>query len=74
MFMDIKSVDDNVVGFLSQIGWTETGDSTPSKKISMHKIFVNIDTNGKNNIVNHFHGKMPHRECVMDKVFEYLAE
>lgn len=73
-YMDIKSVSDNVVGFLSQIGWSEAGDSSPGKKISMYKIFVNIDTNGGNNITNPFHSKMPHRECVMAKVFEYLGD
>lgn len=51
--IDIKKVGDNMVGFLSQIGWT--GDSNPDdnvtapqKRILMRKIFVDVDTNGGN--------------------------
>ena len=40
----------------------------------MHKAFVNIDTDGGNNIVDHFHGKMTHRKCVIDCVIAYLLE
>ncbi len=71
---DVKAVGDNTVGFLSQIGCTETGDNTPDKKIQFEKIFVNIDSDGGNSMISHLHGKMPHREVVMDKVLEYLEE
>ena len=40
----------------------------------MERISVNIDTNGGNNISNHFHGKMTHRKCVIDRVIAYLLE
>jgi len=33
-----------------------------------------VDTNGGNSPFDHLHGKMPHREVVMDKVLEYLEE
>ena len=59
---------------MSQIGWMETGSDSPEKRISMHKIFVNIDTNGGNSLLDHFHGKMPHRERVIEKVLVYLEE
>lgn len=62
------------VGFLSQIGCTESGNNAPDKKIEFKKIFVNIDSNGGNNAFDHFHGKMPHRTIVMEQVFSYLTE
>jgi len=72
----IKLVNDNLVGFLSQIGWTADGIFTPSKKIQFEKIFVNIDANGGNSLSNgnHFHEKMVHRQPVMEKVYEFLSE
>lgn len=75
-YMDIKNVGDNLVGFLSQIGCTETGLISPDKKITFERIIVNIDSDGGNNLFNsnHFHGKMPHRKEVMEKVFEFLSE
>lgn len=72
--INIQSEGDNVVGFLSQIGCTESGNRAPDKKICFKKIFVNIDSNGGNNIYDHFHGKMPHRTIVMEQVFSYLTE
>ena len=69
----IKEEGDNTVGFLSQIGCTESGDDVPDKKINFERIFVNIDTNGGNDISSHLHGKMPHRTVVMKTVFEYLC-
>ena len=72
--IDVKIVTDNTVGFLSQIGWTRDYGDTPQKKVTMHKVFVNIDTNGGNDIVDHFHGKMTHRKCVIDCVIAYLLE
>lgn len=68
-------VRDDVVDFLSQIGWgslNETG--SPIKKINFEKILVNIDTNGGNSLTSHFHSKMPHRIDVINKVIEYLEE
>ena len=68
-------VRDNVVDFLSQIGWrslNETG--SPIKKINFEKILVNIDTDGGNSLTSHFHSKMPHRIDVIEKVIEYLEE
>ena len=36
---DIKSLGDNMVGFLSQIGWTENDSSLPDKKSIWKKYF-----------------------------------
>lgn len=72
--MSIFKVDDNVVSFLSQIGWTDDDTDSPSKKIEFEKIYVCIDTDGGNSLTDHFHGKMPHREDVVNKVLEYLME
>ena len=69
------SVRDNVVNFLSQIGWgTLNSTGTPIKKVIFEKIYVNIDTNGGNSLTSHFHGKMTHRIDVIEKVKEYLEE
>lgn len=71
--MDIMDVGDNLVGFLSQVGWTEDSDlSSPSKKINFHKIFINIDTDGGNSLLDRFHSKMPCRQAVTNKVVNYL--
>ena len=85
--MDVKNVGDNMVGFMSQIGWTEDkGAVSPSKKISMEKIFVIVDTNGGNGgevfvweVIsnmgkNILHSKIPHRVEVIEKIIEYLGE
>lgn len=81
-----KSVGDNMVGFMSQIGWTENIGNTPNKKITMEKIFIDVDTNGGNGggvfiweAVNGFgseifHNKAPHRTPVCNKVIEYLED
>ncbi len=81
-----KSIGDNMVGFMSQIGWTEDNSSSPNKKIYMEKIFVDVDTNGGNGgelfiweVVNGsgseiFHNKAPHRTPVCNKVIEYLED
>ena len=58
--INIKSESDNIVSFLSQIGWTDNSGDTPHKRIQMEKILIIIDANGGNSISNHFHGKMPH--------------
>ena len=73
-YIDIKSEGDNVVGFLSQIGCTESGDDTPDKQIIFERIFVNVDANGGNSMTDHFHGKLPHRQVVMAQVVEFLSD
>lgn len=84
--INLKGVGDNMVGFLSQIGWI--GDelfTTPEPRIQMKKIFVDIDTDGGNGggifIVevlpdgsNILHSKVNHRQPVCDKVIEFLEE
>lgn len=74
--INIYLESDNVVGFLSQIGCVGSQTSGIEKKIEFEKIFVNIDTDDGNSVSidNHYHGKMPHRQTVMDKVLEYLYE
>ena len=74
VFLDPKMVGDNVVGFLSQIGWTENSGDSPTKRIPMQKICVNIDTDGGNSLQSNFHSKMPHRQCVINKIFDFLEE
>lgn len=82
--VDPKGVGDNMVGFLSQIGWVgDNQNTTPSPRVEMEKIFVYVDTDGGNGggifIVeilpdgrNILHSKVNHREQVCDKVIEYL--
>ena len=78
--LESKEVEDNIVGFLSQIGWTgdnifESGNVyAPNKKIPMERISVNIDTNGGNSFQSNLHSKMPHRQCVIDQIINYLDE
>ena len=63
--INANSVGDDMVGFMSQIGWTEKESSKyPNKKINFHKIFVNIDTDDGNGILSLFHSKMPRRTPV----------
>ena len=83
-----KDIGDNMVGFMSQIGWTEDNSSTPNKKISMEKIFVDVDTNGGNGGETFIweaimewlfgdallHSKIPHRTPVIEKTIEFLGE
>ena len=77
-YMSLSTVGDNVVDFYSQIGWYgETTAGSPLKKVNMYKIFINIDSDGSdftNNLISHFHGKMPHRTIVIEKISEYLGE
>lgn len=74
-----------MVGFMSQIGWTEDNSTSPNKKISMEKIYIDVDTNGGNgggvfilevlpDGSNIFHSKVNHRKPVCDKVIEFLEE
>lgn len=72
--INIYLESDNVVGFLSQIGCVESPLGEVEKKINFEEIFINIDSNGGNSLIDHLHGKMPHREIVMEKVFDYLNE
>ena len=73
--INVFDIGDNVVEFLSQIGWTSNLFSdSPDKIIDFEKIFINIDTDGGNSIIDRFHSKMPQREEVADKVIEYLTE
>ena len=82
---NVESIGDNMVGFLSQIGWT--GDNpyvnTSEPRIQMERIFVDVDTNGGNGggdfIIeilpdgsNIFHSKVNHRKPVCDQVIQYL--
>ncbi len=81
--VDPKSIGDNMVGFLSQIGWT--GDNpnvaTPQPKIQMERIFIVADTNGGNGdnipIIEALfllHNKAPHRIPILQKTYEYLED
>ena len=84
-----ESIGDNMVGFLSQIGWIGDNDNvTPEPRIQMHKIFVDVDTNGGNGgevfiweaIMEWLfgdallHSKIPHRRPVIEKIIEFLGE
>ena len=81
-----KGLGDNMVGLLSQIGWTENSGSEPNKKIQMERIFIDADTDGRNgggvfiwevaieNGAKILHNKIHHREPVCNKVIEYLEE
>ena len=80
---DPKGIGDNMVGFLSQIGWI--GDNpniaTPQPEIQMEKIFIDADTNGGNGdnipIIEALfllHNKAPHRIPILQKTYEYLED
>ena len=84
-----ESIGDNMVGFLSQIGWIGDNDNvTPEPRIQMHKIFVDVDTNGGNGgevfiweaIMEWLfgdallHSKIPHRRPVIETIIEFLGE
>ena len=75
------NVGDNMVGFMSQIGWTENEGDQPTKKIEMEEIFILVDTNGGNGngiliaeMLNMLHSKINHRIDALEKVIEYLSE
>jgi len=72
--MDVKTVGDNMVGFLSQIGWTENDGNLPNKKIQFEKIYVDIDTDGGNCIFDRLHSKILYRQYITDRVNYYLME
>ena len=59
--------DDNVVDFISQIGWSWTASANdyPDKIVPMEDIFIDIDTNGGNGPSSNFHSKILHRMCVI---------
>ena len=70
-----KSVGDNMVGFFSQIGWIgDKLNTTPTPRIQIEKIFVDVDTDGGNSIFSRLHSKIPHRTCILQKVCSYLNE
>ena len=73
-YMSVRLVDDNIVDFLSQIGWTNDVTATPIHKIDFEKIFVLIDTDGGNSLLDRLHSKMQHRQSVMNKVLSFLSE
>ena len=65
----IRSEDDNVVGFLSQIGWTDNDDvDIPNKRIQFEKIYLFVDTDGGNSWGSRLHDKIPHRIKVFEKI------
>ena len=79
--IDIFKNGDNMVGFMSQIGWSENMGASPTKRIQMYKIFIDVDTNGGNGneiigleALNMLHGKIQHRPVVMQQVYQYLQE
>ena len=76
-----KGVGDNMVGFLSQIGWIGDNNNvnTPAPLIQMEKIFVDVDTDGGNGnqipgleVLNLLHNKIPHRMDVIKQILNYL--
>ena len=85
-----KSIGDNMVGLLSQIGWIGDNNNvnTPEPKIQMHRIFVDVDTNGGNGGETFvweaikewlfgdvlLHSKIPHRIPVIEKIIQFLGE
>ncbi len=87
---DPKRIGDNMVGFLSQIGWIGDNDNVeiPEPKIQMEKIFIDVDTDGGNGGETYIweaiaewlfhnkllHSKIPHRIKVMEKTIEFLEE
>ena len=79
--IDVHEVDDNMVGLLSQIGWTEDDSISPNKQVTMEKILIDVDANGENGgniplleMLNTLHNKVPHRTCIMEQVNKYLNE
>ena len=76
-----KGVGDNMVGFLSQIGWIGDNNNvnTPAPLIQMEKIFIDVDTDGGNGnqipgleVLNLLHNKIPHRMDVIKQILNYL--
>ena len=63
-----------MVGFLSQIGWTNNSNDSPTKRIQMKKILIIVDADGGNSLIDHLHSKMPHRNSVLKNVMNYLNE
>ena len=72
--IDIFVVGDNVVGLLSQIGWSaNTEEATPTKRIPLEALYIDVDPTG-NHIFNRLHTKINHRLVVFNKIIEYLEE
>ena len=72
--IDFKNASDNVVSFLSQIGWTNNDGNSPQKRIQMKRILIIVDNDGGNSIPSHLHGKMAHRNCVFKNIKQFLSE
>ena len=72
LYPDPKGIDDNIVGFLSQIGWYD--DGTEKKIIQMEEIRILVDANGGNDTLSHLHSKTPHRACTIEWVCDFLSE
>lgn len=75
----IYNESDNVVGFLSQIGWKNDHsnedfdeNSIPSKYICFEKIYLVMDTNRGNSWLSLLHNKIPHRRAVMEHIIDVL--
>ena len=81
IMVDLSSSGDNMVGLLSQIGWIESIDQAPRKKVKMEKIYLDFDTDGGNGqntvgveLLFKLHNKIPHRTKVMKQIYNYLNE
>lgn len=81
IMVDLSSSGDNMVGLLSQIGWIESIDQAPRKKVKMEKIYLDFDTDGGNGqniagfeLLFKLHSKIPHRTKVMKQIYNYLNE
>ena len=77
--IDIEDVGNNMVGFLSQIGWTNVFGGVPIKKIHMEKIFVYADKSFDildeipiAEMKTKFHSKVPHRTKLYQTVMSCL--
>ena len=70
---DVRDEDDNLVSFLSQIGWTDDDDvDTPNKRIDCEGIYLFVDADGGNSWWSILHNKIPHRNEVMEKIYDIL--
>ena len=59
---------------LQLIRWTEEGNTSPNKRIQMENIYIDVDTDGGNSLLDRLHSKAPHRTCIVQKVCSYLDE
>lgn len=63
-----------LVGLASQIGWTENWGDSPDKRINFEGIYIIIDSNGGNTVLQNLHNKIPHRDIAIKKVKSYLLD